>query len=126
MNFFILGHQYISSHKVVSQETITEKSDSFVTDTDTCDTCDTDSCISSDKCYCSLRGDPRHGHRGGPSPSIYSDLVTDTGHSTDTTCYSTCSHSYVSRHNLSGIDSPQTAWKRNMVSTRSGSGLPGQ
>ena len=72
-----------------------------------CSGCDdTDSCISSDKCYCSLRGDPR------PSPpSLYSDLVTDSGATTDTTCYS-CSQPS-KRQDLSSCDSPGTAWRRN-------------
>ena len=80
--------------------------------------CDTDSCIYSEKCYCSLRGDPRH--------PVHSVSGSDTGHTSDTSCYSHCSHSHSSvvsgRQNLSGCDSPQTAWKRNMGLNNSGSG----
>ena len=74
---------------------------------------DTDSCISGDKCYCSLRGDPRETRRSHlPPPSDYSDVVTDSGTTTDTTCYS-CSHPSSRDQNLSSCDSPQTAWRRN-------------
>ena len=86
--------------------------------------CDTDSCISEEKCYCSLRGDPRH--------RAHHD--TEAGHTTDTsTCYSSCSgrglHTTTSslassRQNLSGCESPQTAWKRNMGLGSASSSVP--
>jgi hypothetical protein len=73
----------------------------------TCSGCDdADSCISGDKCYCSLRGDPRAGHPA--PPSVYSD----SGTTTDTTCYS-CSQPASSRVDLSSCESPGTAWRRN-------------
>ena len=78
--------------------------------------CDGDSCISSDKCYCSLRGDPRS--KGAHSSvSVYSEVTADSGTVTDTSCYSTnCygSHSgSSSKHHLplSSCASPMTAWK---------------
>ena len=81
-----------------------------------CEICDdTDSCISGEKCYCSLRGDPRSAPRSRhppAPPSMYSDAVTDSGTATDTTCYSCNTHP--SRPtDLSSCDSPQTAWRRN-------------
>ena len=86
--------------------------------------CDTDSCISEEKCYCSLRGDPRH--------RAHHD--TEAGHTTDTSaCYSSCSgrglHTTTSslassRQNLSGCESPQTAWRRNMGLGSASSSVP--
>ena len=82
-----------------------------------CEECEEgDSCVETEKCYCSLQGDPRqrpHGH-GPHHGHVTSD--TDPGHTTDTTCYSQCSHVSrgSSRQPLSSCDSPQTAWKRNM------------
>ena len=82
--------------------------------------CDADSCISSEKCYCSLRGDPRR----PPAPrqtccsSVYSELTADSGTVTDTSCYSTTCYSRTGtapRHNLNSAASPLTAWKRNMM-----------
>ena len=82
-----------------------------------CEECgEGDSCVETEKCYCSLQADPRqrpHGH-GPHHGHVTSD--TDPGHTTDTTCYSQCSHVSrgSSRQPLSSCDSPQTAWKRNM------------
>ena len=67
-----------------------------------CEECDTDSCIESEKCYCSLRGDPRK-----QAPSRSTNYSSDTGNTTDTTCYSRMSG------HVSQCESPQTAWKRN-------------
>merc|ERR1719400_2914835 len=80
-----------------------------------CEICDdTDSCISHEKCYCSLRGDPRSDLRSRhpAPPSMYSDVVTDSGTATDTTCY-TCNSHPSRTTDLSSCDSPQTAWRRN-------------
>lgn len=108
------SHEFITGYKEQSKDKIKDK--------ETCDTScecgDTDSCISSDKCYCSLRGDPRKNN--SYSTSVYSEVLTDSGTATDTTCYSShcpSSHSFVSRQNLSGCDSPQTAWKRNAINS---------
>ena len=101
--------------------------------------CDTDSCISSEKCYCSLRKDPRS--TSTTTPKLRPKLApipsdSDGGNSccgnhfttsemsdsaTDTTCYSV-RHVPVSKHNhsmhlsLSGAETPQTAWRRNSKS----------
>merc|ERR1719397_1253607 len=80
-----------------------------------CEICDdTDSCISGEKCYCSLRGDPRSDPRSRhpAPPSMYSDVVTDSGTATETTCYSCNTHPSRTT-DLSSCDSPQTAWRRN-------------
>ncbi len=95
-----------------------------------CD-CDADSCISSEKCYCSLRKDPRVNmtktrssvQKLPPIPSSDSESccthmtaseISDSA--TDTTCYSV-RHVPIQRHNhhmsLSGAETPQTAWRRN-------------
>ena len=86
--------------------------------------CDADSCISSEKCYCSLRGDPRtmaagvrspHSHnKSAISSSVYSEATAaDSGTATD--CYSgTCySGSVRSRGMNSSVSSPLSTWKRN-------------
>ena len=113
--------------------------------------CDTDSCISSEKCYCSLRHDPRaplastmsksrpslglhqpHHHSIVVSPSDSESCCTSASHftsemsdsATDTTCYSVRQvplhqhHAAADIHadihmSLSGIETPQTAWRRN-------------
>ena len=74
--------------------------------------CDHDSCSSSEKCYCSLRGDPRQSSATSSS-SLYSDMTSNTSYSL---------HS----RNLSGCDSPGTAWRRNMSlsGAQAGGGAP--
>ena len=111
--------------------------------------CDTDSCISSEKCYCSLRKDPR-AHLASNRPSIglphhsssknhhHSNVCPSDSEScctshftsemsdsaTDTTCYSVRQVPLHKHHehmnspsnihmSLSGIETPQTAWRRN-------------
>ena len=101
--------------------------------------CDTDSCISSEKCYCSLRKDPRSSAatttpklrpKLAPIPSdsdsccgnhFTTSEMSDSA--TDTTCYSV-RHVPIVKHNhsssahmsLSGAETPQTAWRRNSKS----------
>ena len=102
-----------------------------------CD-CETDSCIYSEKCYCSLRGDPRGATstiktRESILPpesccceSERNKLSTDDS-GTDTTCYSV-RHIPVTVHktdngtpvtrrsgerSLSQVESPATAWRKN-------------
>lgn len=107
-----------------------------------CD-CDADSCISSEKCYCSLRKDPRQVHGGKVRPGLNgggklpvipssdSESCCTSNHfttsemsdsATDTTCYSVRhvplnkhqqQHNHMSHMSLSGAETPQTAWKRN-------------
>ena len=86
-----------------------------------CDGCDTDSCHSSEKCYCSLRGDPRLRLRNSSNKTYTTSLYTDSGTVTDSTCYSsTCldnrSKNLVRHQNHPGFDSPQTAWRKNIQS----------
>ena len=55
--------------------------------------CDADSCISSEKCYCSLPRDSKagskHSTHGGTNASVYSEITAaDSGTVTDTSCYS--------------------------------------
>ena len=55
--------------------------------------CDADSCISSEKCYCSMRGDPRDKAASSAkhvdtNASVYSEITADSGTVTDTSCYS--------------------------------------
>ena len=99
--------------------------------------CDTDSCISSEKCYCSLRKDPRSTATTTPKlrpklAPIPSDSDSCCGNhfttsemsdsATDTTCYSVrhvpiVKHNHSSAHmSLSGAETPQTAWRRNSKS----------
>ena len=81
--------------------------------------CDGDSCVSSEKCYCSLRGDPRLSSSSSCcSTSVYSEMPSSNSRSS---CYSQCStsHSLQSRP-LSGCDSPGTAWRRNMANSAPG------
>ena len=85
--------------------------------------CDADSCISTDKCYCSLRGDPRH-KSNQSNASVYSEITADSGTVTDTSCYSTnCygSHGSISSRPhipLSSCASPMTAWKQNTMTEK--------
>ena len=83
--------------------------------------CDADSCISSEKCYCSLRGDPRKANLS--NASVYSEITADSGTVTDTSCYSTNCYSTSGRPKLdiSTCESPLTAWKRNMMLEKGGS-----
>ena len=71
--------------------------------------CDGESCVSSEKCYCSLRGGPRLSSSSSCcSTSVYSEMTSNTSRSG--------SQSLQSR-DLSGCDSPGTAWRRNMANS---------
>ena len=85
--------------------------------------CDADSCISSEKCYCSLRGDPRA--KPLPklmiSPSVYSEAAVDSGTVTDS--YSGTCYSGSVRSRVRTSTSPLTTWKRNsMLMEKGGAG----
>ena len=88
--------------------------------------CDGDSdCVSSEKCYCSLRGDPRM-TSSSCSTSVYSGLPSSSSRSGCST-YSQCSGSQsLQSRPLSGCDSPGTAWRRNMARTKETSGAGGR
>ena len=81
--------------------------------------CDGESCASSEKCYCSLRGDPRLSSSSSScSTSVYSEMTSSASRSS---CYSQCSTSQsLQSRPLSGCDSPGTAWRRNMANSAPG------
>ena len=103
-------------HKVTRVDRDKREASSGCETSTECEECDGDSCVETEKCYCSLRGDPRQRPHGHAAHNGHVTSDTDPGHTTDTTCYSQCSHVSrgSSRQPLSGCDSPQTAWKRNM------------